>query len=148
MADAIALHRVEEHYLVGVGDRVVAADVADVEPSVGEDEVRDPRTLFRALMPALAPTEDVADRDRLGVEQRPKGELGAGSCGRVSVPHAIHCGACAGGIYTRADRSPPPPTTRERRSSRLAGARPGAATALPTSMSRRAGVRRARTARR
>ena len=69
VADAIALRFVEEQHLVRFGDRVVASQMAHVDASVREDQVRGARALFGALVATAAVAGYIANSDDLRVQQ-------------------------------------------------------------------------------
>jgi len=78
MTDAIGFARVKEEDLVGFGDGLVLADVADLGSTIGEDERGDARLFFSTAISVGAAAVDVSDRDAGGVEEEVGGDLGGG----------------------------------------------------------------------
>jgi hypothetical protein len=59
----------KKKHVVGIRDSLIAADVAHVNAAIWEYEVRRRSAFFRAAMATGAAAMDIADCDRVGVEQ-------------------------------------------------------------------------------
>src|ERR1700722_198385 len=62
MTDLIVLTGVKEQHMIRVGDRLVATDVTDVDPSVRKHQLRFRGTLVGTAMPTRAAAQDVSNR--------------------------------------------------------------------------------------
>jgi Homocysteine S-methyltransferase len=69
MADLITFAGIEEKYVVGICDSLIAADVPHVNAAIRKYKMRGRNTLFHASMPALAAAADVSQHHGLRVEQ-------------------------------------------------------------------------------
>src|SRR5262245_39030402 len=75
MADAITFSGVEEHHLIGFGDRLVTPEMPDEYTLIGEDQMRFARVLFGAPMGMTSLTSHFANRDGVSLEKRLRNNL-------------------------------------------------------------------------
>src|ERR1700722_17506333 len=86
MTDLVPLAGVEEQYMIGVGDDLVASDVPQVHPAIGKYKVRRRGAFLYAAMTTFAGAAHVAQRNRVGAEQADDIELGCSRHERQSIP--------------------------------------------------------------
>jgi hypothetical protein len=67
--------RIEEQYLVRLGDRIVLSEMSDEDAAVREHHVGGVRGFFIALMPAAARAVNIPDRHELRLQERSSGHL-------------------------------------------------------------------------
>src|SRR5262249_5054333 len=70
VTDPVAFILVEKQHLVGLGDRILTADVTDVCASIGKHEVGRSSTFLCALVSAFATTDHVAKADGGGLDEK------------------------------------------------------------------------------
>jgi hypothetical protein len=78
MADPVAFGRIEEQHLVGLGDGLVAAEMAHEDAAIRKHQMRGAGAFFGALMLAIALAAYIAHRDGRRLQQRLDGDLGHG----------------------------------------------------------------------
>jgi len=76
MTDLVSLAGVEEQDMIGIGDRLIATDVAQVNPAIREHKVRHRDAFLFAAMTTFAAAPNVAQRYALRAEQPRNLELG------------------------------------------------------------------------
>ena len=78
MTDLISLTGIKKKYVVGIGHSLIAADVPHVHAAIGEYQMRDRSTFFRAAMTARTAAADVSQRYGIRIQQMVDLELGHG----------------------------------------------------------------------
>ena len=70
MADPITLVGIEEQHLIGLGHRIIAADMPHEDAAIGIDEARLVSAFLVALMAAAAIADDVTNGDGLRLQEQ------------------------------------------------------------------------------